>query len=117
MNTFGFCRATDEFLPKVVLDATQVIFTIVGSIVIAATVNFYFLIPVLVMGILFIYVRKVYLKTAKNVKRLEGVGKYAKCVISNCLYLFHRSSLNFSKIASIYTFSSHFEWLIDHSCL
>lgn len=57
------------------LDATQVILSMVGSVVVAATVNPYFLIPVVVMGIMFIYVRKVYLKTSKNIKRLEGVGE------------------------------------------
>lgn len=65
----------DEFLPKAMLDATQVILSMVGSIIVAATVNPIFLIPVLVMGLVFIYVRKVYLKTSKNIKRLEGICK------------------------------------------
>lgn len=66
--------AMDEFLPKAILDATQVILNMVGSVVVAATVNPYFLVPVAVMGVLFIFIRKVYLKTAMNVKRLEGMG-------------------------------------------
>lgn len=66
----------DEFLPKAILDATQVILSMVGSVIVAATVNPYFLVPVGVMAILFIFVRKVYLKTAKNIKRLEGMGEF-----------------------------------------
>lgn len=73
-----FARAMDEFLPKAILDATQVILSMVGSVIVAATVNAYFLIPVAFMAYLFIYVRKVYLKTAKNIKRLEGMGKCIK---------------------------------------
>lgn len=73
-NSFYF-SATDEFLPKAMLDATQVILSMVGSIIVAATVNPYFLIPVVVLGILFIFIRKIYLKTSKNIKRLEGIGE------------------------------------------
>lgn len=78
LNLFTHCSlfrsAMDEFLPKALLDATQVILSMVGSVVVATTVNPYFLIPVVVMLFLFVFVRKVYLKTAKNIKRLEGIG-------------------------------------------
>ncbi|XP_055306698.1 ATP-binding cassette sub-family C member 4-like [Sitodiplosis mosellana] len=67
--------ATDEFLPKAMLDATQVILAMFGSIIVAATVNIYFLVPVFVMGFVFIFIRKIYLKTSKNIKRLEGIAK------------------------------------------
>lgn len=75
-NFYLIFSAMDEFLPKAILDATQVILSMVGSVVVAATVNPYFLIPVAVMSVLFIFVRKVYLKTAKNIKRLEGIGEF-----------------------------------------
>lgn len=65
--------AVDEFLPKAFLDATQVILNMVGAIIVTAAVNPMFLIPVAVMSIIFVFVRKVYLKTSKNIKRLEGV--------------------------------------------
>ncbi|XP_031636272.1 multidrug resistance-associated protein 4-like [Contarinia nasturtii] len=65
----------DEWLPKAMLDGTQSILSLAGSIVITAMVSFYFLIPVLVMGLLFMYIRKVYLKTSKNIKRIEGIAK------------------------------------------
>lgn len=67
-------RTVDEWLPKALLDGAQSILTLTGSIVITATVSPYFLIPVLVMGLIFVYIRKVYLKTSKNIKRIEGIG-------------------------------------------
>lgn len=67
--------AIDEFLPKSVLDATQIILNMAGAIIVAALVNPLFLVPVAVLAFFFIYVRKVYLKTSKNIKRLEGISK------------------------------------------
>lgn len=67
--------AADEFLPKAVLDATQIILNMFGAIVVTAIVNPLFLVPVAVLSIVFIGVRKVYLKTSKNIKRLEGTSK------------------------------------------
>lgn len=75
LTTTSLCSATDELLPKAILDATQVNLSMVGSIIVAASVNPYFLIPVGVIGFVFIFIRKVYLKTSKNIKRLEGVCK------------------------------------------
>lgn len=67
--------ATDEFLPKAVLDATQIIFNMVGAIVVTTVVNPWFILPVAVLGVVFMGVRKVYLKTSKNLKRLDGTSK------------------------------------------
>lgn len=47
-----------------------------GAIIVTAIVNPLFLIPVAVLGVIFIYVRKIYLKTGKNIKRLEGISKF-----------------------------------------
>lgn len=65
----------DEWLPKSILDGAQSMLTLAGSIVVTAMVNPVFLIPVAIMGIVFIYIRKVYLKTSKNIKRIEANGK------------------------------------------
>lgn len=75
MNPFFSLSTIDEWLPKAVLDASQSILSLAGSLVITAFVNFYFLVPVFFIGIIFIYIRKVYLKTSKNIKRIEGIGK------------------------------------------
>lgn len=75
LKHFQLSGSTDEFLPKAILDATQVILSMVGSIIVTSIVNPIFLIPIGVMGVIFIFVRKVFLKTSKNIKRLEGSGK------------------------------------------
>lgn len=76
LNRFSKDLGTiDEWLPKCLLDATQVILMTLGSIVITAVINPYFLIPIGLLFIVFIYLRKYYLKTSKNIKRLEGITK------------------------------------------
>lgn len=68
--------AVDEFLPKAFLDATQVLMNMGGAIIVTAIVNPAFLIPIVLMSIVFVFIRKIYLKTSKNIKRLESVGKF-----------------------------------------
>ncbi|XP_044751806.1 ATP-binding cassette subfamily C member 4-like [Coccinella septempunctata] len=63
----------DELLPKVILDATQIILTMVGSMALVAIVNPYFLIMVAFIGVFFLIIRKIFLKSSKNIKRLEGI--------------------------------------------
>lgn len=63
------------------LDSSQAILTIIGAIIVATTVNPYFLIPVAVMGIVFIFARKIYLQTSMNIKRLEGIGTKLKILL------------------------------------
>lgn len=65
----------DEYFPKTMLDASQAVLYMSGSIIIATIVNPYFLIPMLILGVFFVFVRKVFLKTSENIKRLEGASK------------------------------------------
>lgn len=47
----------------------------VGSLILVAVVNPYFLIPVGLIGCIFMLFRMVFLKSSKNIKRLEGISK------------------------------------------
>lgn len=67
--------SVDELLPKAILDATQIILSMIGTIIVTVVVNPMFLIPLAVLGVIFIYLRKIYLKTSKNIKRLEGITR------------------------------------------
>lgn len=69
--------ATDEFLPKAVLDATQIIFNMAGAIIVTAIVNPIFIVPVALLAIVFGFVRNIYLKTSKNLKRLDGTSEFS----------------------------------------
>ncbi|XP_063700314.1 ATP-binding cassette sub-family C member 4-like [Culicoides brevitarsis] len=67
------CGATDEFLPKAILDSSQILLNMSGAIIVTAIVNYYYIIPIAVLAIVFQLVRKIYLRTSKNVKRLESI--------------------------------------------
>lgn len=65
----------DELLPRAILDAVHTNLYMAGAIVLTVIVNPLFILPISVIGILFLYMRKVYLKTSKNIKRIESIGK------------------------------------------
>jgi len=76
LNRFSKDLGTiDEWLPKCLLDATQIILMTVGGIVVTTVINPIFLVPIGFLFVLFIYMRRYYLKTSKNIKRLEGITK------------------------------------------
>lgn len=68
-------RAMDEYLTKAIIDAAQAILNMIGAVSVTVSVNPIFLIPICTMGFIFIFIRKVFLRTSKNIKRLEGSGK------------------------------------------
>ncbi|XP_051166811.1 ATP-binding cassette sub-family C member 4-like [Leptopilina boulardi] len=65
----------DELLPKAVLDAGQVIMMMIGFLIITCTVNYYYIIPIVFLGTVFYWDRKIYIKTSKSIKRLEGITR------------------------------------------
>ncbi|XP_076648329.1 ATP-binding cassette sub-family C member 4 [Halictus rubicundus] len=67
--------AIDELLPKAILDAGQICMMMVGSLVVSCIVNVLFLVPIVFLGFVFYWIRKVFLKTSKNIKRMEGMTR------------------------------------------
>ncbi|XP_033150157.1 probable multidrug resistance-associated protein lethal(2)03659 [Drosophila busckii] len=65
----------DELLPTIMLDVVQVFLTLTGIIVVICITNPYYLILTLALGIIFYYIREFYLKTSRDVKRLEAVAR------------------------------------------
>jgi len=53
----------------------QILLNMVGVVVVSVIVDPFLLIPIFLLGALFLPIRRIYLKTSKNVKRLEGMGK------------------------------------------
>lgn len=51
---------------------------VVGILIVVGIVNYYLIPPTLVIIIVFFKMRKMYMTTTRNVKRLEGVGKFSK---------------------------------------
>ncbi|CAH0390818.1 unnamed protein product [Bemisia tabaci] len=67
--------AIDELLPKCLMDSGQVFTMVIGSMIVTLTVNPLFAIPTVVLVILFYQIRKFYLHTSKNLKRIESLAR------------------------------------------
>ncbi|KAG5866797.1 hypothetical protein JTB14_031470 [Gonioctena quinquepunctata] len=63
----------DEMLPRTLLDVGQMFLQMGGSLVLVAVINPYAIILILALGVWFWYIRHIYLKSSKNIKRLEGM--------------------------------------------
>lgn len=66
----------DEILPSVMIDVIQIFLQLGGIIVVIAIVNYYFIIPTLIVGIIFYYLRVYYLSSSRNIKRIEATSNY-----------------------------------------
>jgi len=51
---------------------------VIGILIVVGVVNAYLTLPTLVIVVVFFKMRKMYMTTTRNVKRLEGVGKFYK---------------------------------------
>ncbi|XP_071872524.1 ATP-binding cassette sub-family C member 4 isoform X1 [Bombus fervidus] len=67
--------AIDELLPKAILDAGQICMMMFGSLAVSCIINPLFLIPIIFLGTVFYWIRKVFLRTSKNIKRMEGMTR------------------------------------------
>lgn len=65
----------DEMLPRVLLDAIQTNLNMTGAIILTAVVNPIAMLPIVCIGFVFAGARHIYLRTSKNIKRLEGISE------------------------------------------
>uniref|UniRef100_A0A182K606 Uncharacterized protein n=1 Tax=Anopheles christyi TaxID=43041 RepID=A0A182K606_9DIPT len=65
----------DTGLPTVMVDSIYFFLELSGIIVIVAMANYWLLIPTAIMGSLFYLLRFVFLRTARNVKRVEAITR------------------------------------------
>ncbi|XP_059619578.1 probable multidrug resistance-associated protein lethal(2)03659 isoform X2 [Phlebotomus argentipes] len=65
----------DEFLPTVMIDVIQIFLSLAGIIVVVAVVNYWLMIPTLIIGIIFYFLRNFYLTTSRCVKRIEATTR------------------------------------------
>lgn len=68
--------AMDELLPKTMLEAVQIFLVMIGILVMIVIVDLWMLIPIFIIGIIFYNVRTYFLKTAQDLKRIEGTGNF-----------------------------------------
>lgn len=69
----------DEILPSVMIDVIQIFLQLFGIIIVVATINYYFLIPTVAIGIIFYYLREFYLKSSRDIKRMEATSE---CILN-----------------------------------
>lgn len=76
----------DELLPKIMLDAFQSNLNVFGAIVVTIFTDLKLSIVIFVLGIAFVFFRKMYLKSSTNIKRLEGISMFRN--YRGCFYGF-----------------------------
>ncbi|CAG0890313.1 unnamed protein product [Cyprideis torosa] len=65
----------DELLPSIGIDVIMIFLNIIGIVTVIAIVNTWILIPSAIVGMIFFYLRRFYLVTSRQVKRLEGISR------------------------------------------
>ncbi|XP_044316419.1 probable multidrug resistance-associated protein lethal(2)03659 [Drosophila rhopaloa] len=65
----------DEILPDMMIDVIQIFLLVVGNVIVIAIVNPWLLAPALVVGIIFYQLRNLYLKTSRDIKRIEATTR------------------------------------------
>jgi ABC-type multidrug transport system fused ATPase/permease subunit len=65
----------DETLPFILVDVFQALFGMIGAIGVLAVVNPFYLIPTFLLFSIFFFLRKFYLKTSLDIKRLQSTSK------------------------------------------
>lgn len=68
----------DELLPKTMLDAFQNNLNVFGAVLVTIFTDLKLSIVIFVLGIGFVLLRKIYLKSSTNLKRLEGISMLKK---------------------------------------
>lgn len=66
--------AIDEQLPKAVIDALQIFLVMSGILIMVFIVTPWMIVVGIILGVLFYFCRVIYLGTAQDVKRLEGIS-------------------------------------------
>ncbi|XP_078033391.1 ATP-binding cassette sub-family C member 4 isoform X2 [Augochlora pura] len=67
--------AVDEMLPRTMIESIQIFAVMAGILAQVLIINWWTVFPMIVMGFLFWQIRNIYLKTAQDVKRFEGMTK------------------------------------------
>ena len=66
--------AVDELLPIALIDTLQIGLTLLAIIIVVAIPMPWLLIATAVIGVIFYYLRVIYVTTSRSVKRLEGIS-------------------------------------------
>ncbi|XP_029155458.1 multidrug resistance-associated protein 4-like isoform X2 [Nylanderia fulva] len=67
--------AVDEILPRTMIETIQIFAVMIGILIQIFIINWWLIFPTIIMSILYNEIRKIYVPTAQNIKRLEGNAK------------------------------------------
>lgn len=65
----------DEYLPLILSDVNRIALTLFGSLILSSIVNPWFIIPSVVLLVIFYILRIIYMETSRSVKRIEGITR------------------------------------------
>lgn len=65
----------DELLPVAMVEFVQIFLIQISIIILVAIVNYWFLIPTIIIGIIVYCLRTFYLKSSQSLKRLDAISK------------------------------------------
>ncbi|KAK5646550.1 hypothetical protein RI129_005014 [Pyrocoelia pectoralis] len=65
----------DEYIPLILNDVLKIALYLFGSLVLSSIVNPWFIIPSLVLLVIFYLLRTIYMETSRSVKRIEGITR------------------------------------------
>ncbi|EDW47093.1 GM21118 [Drosophila sechellia] len=65
----------DEVLPVVLVDVMQIALWLAGILIVIANVNPLLLVPTLILSVIFYHLRNLYLKTSRDLKRVEAKNR------------------------------------------
>lgn len=67
--------SVDDILPRAIFDAVFINLNMLGALIITVFTDWKLSIVILVLSVLFMSLRKIYLKSSTNIRRLEGISK------------------------------------------
>ncbi|XP_067118442.1 ATP-binding cassette sub-family C member 4-like isoform X1 [Centruroides vittatus] len=65
----------DDLLPPCASDCIEIFCNMLGILVLVAIINYYLIAPTIVLAIMFIFIRRFFIATARDIKRLEGITR------------------------------------------
>lgn len=68
--------AIDELLPKPMIEVIQISLVTLGIIIMEIIVNYWTIIPLIILAIFTYLIKLVYIATVQSIKRYEGICKY-----------------------------------------
>lgn len=108
----------DDILPRVLHEGAIHILSMLGFLVVVAFVNPYFLVPVSIMIIIFLLIRKIFMVTTPDLRQLDGICKqitFYAALFYSIVFMDWTNLIICSKITFVHTFAGYHEWHFHNS--